>query len=272
MIKKLPMYGLLLAVSFGCQTQKQVPGGKEGTAQKDTEKKKGDLKNYEEVITSEAKSDEGLFTTHFVGDKLYFEIPLSLLEKDMLLVSRIAGVPSGFGGGYVNAGSKVNEQVVRWTRRSDNIDMKVISYENQSAEESPIYKSVRANNFYPILFSSKILTYNEEANTAVIEAGGLFEEDIAAINAVSPETRKQYKIKKLDKSRSYIESAHSYPENIEVKHVMTYEAEEPPERDQAGTITLLMNQSMVLLPEDLMQPRLADYRVGWFTVEKYNYD
>lgn len=266
------MYGLLLAVSFGCQTQKHIPGSKEGTAQKDTEKKKGDLKSYREVITSEAKSDEGLFTTHFVGDKLYFEIPLSLLEKDMLLVSRIAGVPSGFGGGYVNAGSKVNEQVVRWTKRGDNIDMKVISYENQSAEESPIYRSVRANNFYPILFSSKILTYNAEANTAVIEAGGLFEEDIAAINAVSPETRKQYKIKKLDKSRSYIESAHSYPENIEVKHVMTYEAEEPPERDQAGTITLLMNQSMVLLPEDLMQPRLADYRVGWFTVEKYNYD
>lgn len=263
---------MLLAVSFGCQTQKQVAGSKEGTDQKPSEKKKGDLKDYKEVITSEARSDEGLFTTHFVGDKLYFEIPLDQLEKDMLLVSRIAGTPSGFGGGYVNAGSKVNEQVVRWTKRGDVIDLKVISYEDQSAEESPIYKSVRANNFYPILFSSKVLAYNEEANTAVIEAGGLFEEDVAAINAVSPELKKQYKVKKLDKSRSYIESAHAYPQNIEVKHVMTYEAEEPPERDQAGTLTLLMNQSMILLPEDLMQPRIADYRVGWFTVDKYNYD
>ena len=272
MIKKLPLYGLLLAVSFGCQTQKQVPGSKEGTAEKPSEKKNGDLKDYKEVITGEARSDEGLFTTHFVNDKLYFEIPLDQLEKDMLLVSRIAGTPSGFGGGYVNAGSKVNEQVVRWTRRGDVIDLKVISYEDQSAEESPIYKSVRANNFYPILFSSKVLAYNEATNTAVIEAGGLFEEDVAAINAVSPELKKQYKVKKLDKSRSYIESAHSYPKNIEVKHVMTYEAEEPPERDQAGTLTLLMNQSMILLPEDLMQPRIADYRVGWFTVDKYNYD
>ena len=266
------MYGLLLAVSFGCQTQKQVAESKTGTAQKPSEKKKGDLKDYKEVITAEARSDEGLFTTHFVGDKLYFEVPLDLLEKDMLLVSRIAGTPSGFGGGYVNAGSKVNEQVVRWTKRGDVIDLKVISYEDQSAEESPIYKSVRANNFYPILFSSKVVAYNEAANSAVIEVGGLFEEDIAAINAVSPDLKKQYKVKKLDKSRSYIESAHSYPKNIEVKHVMTYEAEEPPERDQAGTLTLLMNQSMILLPEDLMQPRIADYRVGWFTVDKYNYD
>ena len=266
------MYGLLLAVSIGCQTQKQIPGSKDGTAEKDSVKEKGDIKEYGEVITSEARSDEGLFTTHFVGDKLYFEIPLDLLNKDMLLVSRIAGVPSGFGGGYVNAGSKVNEQVVRWTRRGDIIDMKVISFEDQSSEESPIYRSVRANNFYPILFSSKVVAYNKDANTAVIEAGKLFEEDIAAINAVSPELKKQYKIKKLDQSRSYIESAHAYPKNVEVKHVMTYEAEEPPERDQAGTLTLLMNQSMILLPEDLMQPRIADHRVGWFTVDKYNYD
>ena len=266
------MYGLLLAVSIGCQTQKQIPGSKDGTAEKDSVKEKGDIKEYGEVITSEARSDEGLFTTHFVGDKLYFEIPLDLLNKDMLLVSRIAGVPSGFGGGYVNAGSKVNEQVVRWTRRGDIIDMKVISFEDQSSEESPIYRSVRANNFYPILFSSKVVAYNKDANTAVIEVGKLFEEDIAAINAVSPELKKQYKIKKLDQSRSYIESAHAYPKNVEVKHVMTYEAEEPPERDQAGTLTLLMNQSMILLPEDLMQPRIADHRVGWFTVDKYNYD
>ena len=53
---------------------------------------------------------------------------------------------------------------------------------------------------------------------------------------------------------------------------MTYEAETPPERGQAGTISILMNQSMVLLPEDKMMPRIADYRVGWFTIGKYDYD
>jgi hypothetical protein len=53
---------------------------------------------------------------------------------------------------------------------------------------------------------------------------------------------------------------------------MTYEAEEPPERGQAGTISLMMNQSMVLLPDDKMQPRIADYRVGWFTTKKYDYN
>ena len=272
MIKRLPLYGLALAACFGCQTPKQV-SEKAPTAQTAPQnKKKGDLKDYSEVITTEAESDEGLFTTHFVGDKLYYEIPLDLMEKDMLLVSRIAGVPAGFGGGYMNAGSKVNEQVVRWYKRGDNIDMKVISFENQSEEESPIYKSVAANNFFPILFSAKITAYNKEKNTAVIQVNDLFEQEVNAINAISPSLRKRYKVKKLDKSRSFIQEAHSYPQNVEVKHVMTYEAEEPPERDQAGTITMLMNQSMVLLPEDKMQPRLADDRVGWFTVKKIDYN
>lgn len=213
-----------------------------------------------------------MFTTHFVDDKLYFEIPLDLLDKDMLLVSRIAGVPSGFGGGYMNAGSKVNEQVVRWVKRNGNIDMKVISFENQSEEGSPIYQSVQANNFFPILFSSKIETWSKDSTSVVIEAGPLFENEVDAINGISESLRKRYKVKKLDKSRSYIESANAYPKNIEVKHVMTYEAENPPERDQAGTISMLLNQSMILLPENKMQPRLADYRVGWFTIDKYDYN
>lgn len=272
MIKKLPVLVLAVLLAAGCGSEKSVFGGKENSEETTPKKSKSDLKAYSEVIPAEATSDEGLFATHFVDDKLYFEIPVNLLEKDMLLVSRIAGVPDGYGGGYVNAGSKVNEQVVRWTKRKGNIDVKVISFENQSDEESPIYKSVQANNYFPILFSSKIETYNQDSTSVVIEVSDLFEDEVQAIDGLPASLRKRYKVKKMDKSRSYIESAHAYPENIEVKHVMTYEAEKPPERDQAGTISMMMNQSMVLLPEEKMQPRIADSRVGWFTIDKYDYN
>ncbi len=272
MIKKLPILGLVAVLAAGCGSEKSVFGTKEKSAENTSKKSTNGLKSYGEVITSEAESDEGLFTTHFVDDKLYFEIPVDLLDKDMLLVSRIAGVPDGYGGGYVNAGSKVNEQVVRWTKRKENIDVKVISFENMSDEESPIYKSVKANNYFPILFSSEIETYNADSTKVVIEVSDLFENEVQAINGLSSSLRKRYKVKKLDQSRSYIESASSYPKNVEVKHVMTYEAEEPPTRDQAGTISMMMNQSMILLPDDKMQPRIADPRVGWFTIDKYDYN
>ena len=254
---------------YGCKTQKTA--ATTSTADSST-KQKSKFKPYNKVITAEAKSDAGLFTTHKVDDKLYFTIPDSLMGKDMLLVSRIAKVPSGYGGGYVNAGSKVNEQVIRWSKRGNYVDARVISFENQSDEDSPISKSVEANNFFPILFSAEVETKTPDSTGVVIDVTKLFTQDIAAINAVSPRSRKQYKIRRLDNNRSYIESAHAYPQNVEIKHVMTYEAEEPPQRDQASTLTFLMNQSMILLPEDKMQPRLADERVGWFTLRKYDYN
>jgi hypothetical protein len=272
MRKKIPVLGLAAILAVGCGSEKSVFSTKDKSAEDTSEKSANGLKLYKEIITPQAKSDEGLFTTHFVEGKLYFEIPVEVLGKDMLLVSRIAAVPDNYGGGYVNAGSKVNEQVVRWTKRKDNIDLKVISFENMSDENTPIHKSVRANNFFPILFSSEIKTYNADSSSVVIEVSDLFEEEVQAINGVSSSLRKRYKVKKLDPSRSYIESANAYPENVEVKHVMTYQAEEPPTRDQAGTISMMMNQSMILLPEDKMQPRIADERVGWFTIDKYDYN
>ena len=269
MFKKFFPVLLIALFAAGCSTQKKMAD----TAPKaEDAKPKSDIKPYNKVITATAQSDDGLFKTHTVDGKLYFEIPTALFDKDMLLVSRIAKAPNGFGGGYVNAGSKVNEQVVRWSIRDKNIDMKVISFENQSDPESPIYKSVEANNFFPILYSAKIAAYTPDSTAVVIQVNDLFEKDVAAINAMSPDLKKRYKVKRLDESRSFIASAKAFPQNVEVRHVMTYEAEEPPENDQAGTITLLMNQSMILLPEDKMQPRLADDRVGWFSIKKYNYD
>lgn len=270
MLKKFFSLLLLLLIVLSCSTQKNVADAKPKSD--DAKAGSSGIKPYRKVITNAAKSDLGLFTTHDVDGKLYFEVPDSLFNKDMLLVSRIAKVPNGFGGGYVNAGSKVNEQVIRWSKRNKNVDMKVVSFENQSDPESPIYKSVEANNFFPILFSAKIAAYTPDSSAVVIQVNDLFEKDVVAINAISPALKKRYKVKKLDDSRSFIASAKAFPKNVEVRHVMTYEAEEPPESDQAGTITVLMNQSMVLLPENQMQPRLADDRVGWFSIKKYNYD
>jgi len=68
-----------------------------------------------------------------------------------------------------------------------------------------------------------------------------------------------------------VESVKAYPINVEVKHVMTYNVGEPPSQSRTETLSMLMNQSFILLPEDKMTPRLFDERVGWFTVSQYDY-
>ncbi len=39
-----------------------------------------------------------------------------------------------------------------------------------------------------------------------------------------------------------------------------------PSNSETGAISVLMNQSMVLLPRVPMQPRINDYRVGYFNI------
>ena len=70
-------------------------------------KSKNGMKEYKEVITKDAVTDEGLFTVHKVEDKYYFEIQDSLLGREILNVSRIAGIIDGFsfGGAGMSAGS-----------------------------------------------------------------------------------------------------------------------------------------------------------------------
>lgn len=86
----------------------------------------GRLKRYSEIITTRAKTDSGLFHVHTVGDRLYYEIPDSMLGREMLLMTSIAGAPAGLSG-FLTAGSVISEQVLRWERRGDRIVLRKLS-------------------------------------------------------------------------------------------------------------------------------------------------
>ena len=145
---------------------------------KEDEKKKDDkkskIKKYEDLITEEAVSDEGLFNVHKVDDKYYYEIPFDLLGKDLLLVSRISKIAAGFGGGYINAGSKMNEQIIHWERFDNKILLKSISYKSVASDSLPIYSSVQDNNYNPIIAAFTIEAFNSDSNAVVIEVNNLF--------------------------------------------------------------------------------------------------
>ncbi len=262
-----------------CSLTIQAQPGKAATSTKQDstatakkpKKKKSPFKPYKEVITEEAKSDEGLFTVHIIDDKLFYEIPFTMLNKEMLMVSRIVQLPTGLGGGFTNAGSKAREQVMRWQRKGKKVFLRIVSYTNVADEDLPIAQSVKYNNLEPIVQAFDIKAFNEDSTALVIETTGLFTKDVSAITGLSSGLRRNYKVTRLDGSRSMIDTARSYPINIEVKHTLTYNASTPPSNQQSGSITLQMNQSMILLPEDPMTPRYFDDRVGWFTVSQYDY-
>ncbi|MEP5131778.1 MAG: zinc-dependent metalloprotease [Nonlabens ulvanivorans] len=260
----------LFAFSTSCKTAQKAVAAK--TESEKTSKKKPKFKSYSKVITTDAITDDGLFNTHQVEDDFFYEIPNDMLEKDMLWVTRIAQIPSNLGGGYMNAGSKTNQQVVAWERFQNKILLKVKSYSEVALDSTAaIGNSVKVNNYEPIMYAFDIETFSADSTAVVINVTKFLSTDVPSISGLSSRLRKQYKVRSLDKNRSFINSVKSFPENIEVKQDFTFTASEPPSNSSVGSISMQVNQSMILLPEVPMQPRLFDPRVGFFTVDQIDY-
>ncbi|EMR01863.1 zinc-dependent metalloprotease [Cesiribacter andamanensis] len=224
------------------------------------------IKPYNKVITEQAQTDEGLFKVHKVDAKYYYEIPDSLMGRDMLLITRISKTANRIGYG----GEKLNSQVIRWERKDKKMLMRLVSYDNVANDSLPIFQSVANSNFQPILQAFDIEALAPENKGVVIDVTPLFTKDVPSIG-LDDNRRKSYKVSRLDESRTFIESIKSYPINVEARHVLTYNATEPPSESRSGTISLEINNSMLLLPERPMMPRLADNRVGYFSTSQVDY-
>jgi hypothetical protein len=223
-------------------------------------------KPYKEVITAKAKTKDGLFKVHQIEDKYFYEIPDSLLGRDMLMVVRIAKTADGLGYG----GENTNNLMVRWEKNNDDILLKVVSVNNYAADSLPISMAVKASNLEPILQKFAIKSRATDSTGTVIEATDLFNKDNQALG-LQRNRRTEFKVTRLDTDRSYIVHVNSYPINIEARYVLTYAATDPPSNSATGLITLEMNASMILLPKEPMKQRLADRRVGWFARSYVDY-
>lgn len=229
------------------------------------EEKKDGPQPYDKVITAKAVTDTGVFAVHKVDDKFYYEIPANMFGKEFLNVTRIAKTAENIGYG----GEEVNEQVLRWQRKGDKVYLRMVSYNNVASDSLPIATSVRNSNFEPIVYGFDVKAYGKDSS-AVVEVTPMLTKDVPAFG-LDDRRRKQYKVTAVDAERTFVESIKSYPTNIEARNVITYKAGEAPSNSDVGSISLEINNSMILLPEKPMMPRIMDRRAGYFGIRHTDY-
>jgi len=262
----LLLAGATIAPSAYAQKSKKKKNAKQEVAATTPAPKKDDNlpKPYNQVITERAVTDEGLFKVHRQDDKYYYEIPDTLLGRDMLMVSRIAKTATNIGYG----GEELNTQMLRWEKKGNRILLRVISYENVAADSLEIFHSVQNSNLAPVIQAFDIKAFNGAAS--VVEVTDFFSKDVPALG-LDQRNRDTYKVRRLDDKRSFVESIKSFPTNIEARSLMTYEATNAPSNSSTGSISLELNHSMVLLPKKPMASRKFDQRVGFFTISQTDY-
>ncbi len=220
---------------------------------------------YDEVVPDSAVTDDGLFDVHRVGDQLLFEIPDSLHGRDMIIMSRLHRVQQG----YTNVGANMAPNiVVRWERRGDRILLRAVSHSNTADPEDNVSIAVENQSFAPIINSFQVEARGN--GSSVIDVTDLYLDDTPAFSLPSTQ-RQRMGVRRYDRDRSWLEWSKSFPINVEVRVVQTYDAGQAPSTPRGGALSFEVNHSMVLLPAEPMMPRLYDERVGFISVQRTNY-
>ncbi|MFT7121658.1 MAG: hypothetical protein ACJAZ9_001840 [Neolewinella sp.] len=252
------------------ETPKEDPREETEEKEEKEEEKEEEKKDPYEELLKDATVTEGLFDVISKEGKTYFELPIDLLEDEILVVSRISGFVKGLNFGGAGVRSRP-QQVIRWQKHDDKLLLRSVSYNSVANEDEPVYQSVKNNNFEPIVAAFDIKIYGKDSMSVVADVTSLFKTDIPMIGAMSDGQRKNFGIRGLDKGRSMVMSTKAFPKNVEIRHILTYTGSKLPDNQVTGTMSVEMNQSFIVLPEVPMQPRVFDPRVSYFSIQQTNY-
>lgn len=265
-------------------TGSNMPGGFPGMTRPST-----GPKPYAEIITSKAKTDKGLFTTHKVEDKFYFEISDSLLGREILVVNRISKAPAGARAGFLGyAGDQIGENVITFEKGPNNkIFLRSSSFEEAGRDSAGMYQAVRNSNLSPIAAAFDIKAFATDSITkqkaTVIEMTDYMMGDNDILFFEAP-TKRALGLSAFQRENSYVMDLRSYPNNIEIKTVKTYMRTAggggfpgapvitfgAPSAGSPSTFEL--NSSLILLPKTPMKSRYFDPRVGYFSTGYTDFD
>lgn len=245
----------------------QLPGQKKttDTAKKDSVKKYVvkpvvKIKSYNQVINKSFAISKGMFTVYKSRDKVYFEIPDSLLHRDILELISVAGASYGIAN-YPD--EYLERRTIRFEPGPDStLNIKYLMTASEADTGSNIYKAVRNVNINPVANAIPIAAYGKTRKSYIVDVTDLF----TGYSAFSQSQRFKADAPKdvvynfRDFAIAYI---HTYPINVVIGITRNATIGNIGDRDHAGTITT--NTSFLLLPKIPMDRRYKDERVGYFS-------
>ncbi|TKC03904.1 zinc-dependent metalloprotease [Pedobacter frigoris] len=243
-------------------------------------------KPYKQVITNKAKTDNGLFKVHNVEDRYFFEIPDSLLGREILTVNRISKAAAGNRASMMGyGGDHIGDNVISFEKGPANkIFLKAISFSERSVDSTDqgMYKSLKNSNIQPLVASFEVKAYQDSASKvkcSVIDVTDYMngDNDIFFFEAGA---KRALSIGGIMADRSYVKEIKAYPLNIEIRTLKTYMKAPSQGASAMGggappastPVTYELNSSMILLPAKPMKPRFYDSRVGYFATGYVDFD
>jgi hypothetical protein len=211
----------------------------------------------------------GMFKVHVICDHVMFEIPAAMLNRDMLVNTEFAALSTG--SDFVAPGSVVDNRVVRWVRRGNKLYLENVRYEMWAQNMTSLQRGVESASLRTVIKAFDIIT--EGPNKApIIDITTLFVSEVP--DGFALEFMQYFRMNAIDPKRSFIDSVKAFAQNVDIRYTQTWvpsatelrkNVEDESERVPAA-LGFIFHTSWLLLPEEPMDPRYADDRVGYFSV------
>ncbi len=215
---------------------------------------------YDE-ITKKAKSRDGMFTIHQVEGDWYFELPDTLMGRDLLIVNKVSGVPYELNDAGLNKGMSYEDKLIRFHKDIVQKKVWVTTWNPRVSvpEGDAIARSVKDNYREAVIEQFPIEAFNNDSTAVLIKVNKVFDGSEKSFNDLYNSISLGTAVKR---ELSRIASMKSFPQNIVVKSFLTTQVTEGHE---SVPVTVETTTNIVLLPEQPMKPRFADNRVGFFS-------
>ena len=217
---------------------------------------------YHKIVKEGGSVREGLFTVRHIKDDWYLEVPDELLGKMLLAVTRFTSVPQGF---RMFSGEEVNRSAIYLEQYNDKaLFLREYVQSSFAKPGDRIAISVKQATVDPIIQKFEVIGRNPKTKAQLINVTKWIMGD-NKVTSFTNNDRTSLSLGGVMADRTFIDSIKTYPINIEIQSLRTYgmNAGGTP-ASQTGSATLSLNTSIVLLPEEPMQPRFGDERVGYF--------
>lgn len=255
------------------------------TTKKDTlnpdkkqEKKKQEKKTkkklpYEKLFDNKKyQTAKGQFITlHKIGEKVYFELPVKYMKKEMLFGTTVSTVsdPS-----LLTVGMQYTEPIPMYFEIQDSlIALKYVNSKVYAPKENVNIQAAIEGNFTNPTFSAfKIEAYKPDSTAVVFDMSSLVAKNSSLIQII-PKKMGQITITAVDKPElASARAIKAFDNNISIRTELSYSISAsimgiiPLFKDEPFTTNV--THTFTLLPEQKITPRIADARIGIATTNK----
>ena len=223
--------------------------------------------DYEKLTGEKALVSRGMFNVFQKEGAYYFEVPTSLLGRDMLVVNKLQRVPSELNEAGVNRGTNYENQMIRfeWDKQAKKIMIRQSRPLPLSPKGDAIHQSVADNFISPLIAAFKIEALNADSTSIVFKVNDIYDGTETSINNVFTNINLGTS---AIKNLSRITSIKSFHNNVIANSELTTRVTE-------GTttiyVTVEVSSSILLLAKEPMMGRLDNQRVGYFTNPLLNF-